>query len=187
MICIQETWLEDQSAQNENYSLEGKNNVFANAGRGKGVAIYFPEEFQPIPRRVMEAQFQIVGVKSDKMTLFNVYRSKPAKHHEIVRELQSMIERESHSEVVLVLGDFNFCERDEKEHPVRRMLLAKGFFSLLDPPVSSHIEGNCLDQVYIKKDEVCTLQFKARVEASSFSDHDQLIVEVTKIDRMVVG
>ena len=67
------------------------------------------------------------------------------------------------------------------------MLLAKGFFSLLDPPVSSHIEGNCLDQVYIKKDEVCTLQFKARVEASSFSDHDQLIVEVTKIDRMVVG
>ena len=188
LICIQETWFEDQSEQNDNYSLEGKTNVFANAGRGKGVAIYFPEEFQPIQRRVMEAQFQIVGVKSDKMAIFNVYRSKPAKHEEIVRDLQDMIEKEGHNnEVVLVLGDFNFCERDEKEHPVRRMLLAKGFSSLLDPPVSSHIEGNCLDQVYIKKGEVCTLQFKARVETSSFSDHDQLIVEVTKIDRMVVG
>ena len=96
-----------------------------------------------------------------------------------------MIERESHnSEVVLVLGDFNFCERDEKEHPVRRMLLAKGFSSLLDPPASSHIEGNCLDQVYIKKDDVCTLKCQARVGTSSFSDHDQLIVEVTKNDRI---
>ena len=159
--------------------------MFANTGRGKGVAIYFPEEFQPIPRRVMETQFQIVGVKSDKMAVFNVYRSKAAKHEEIVRDLQDMIQRESHnSEVVLVLGDFNFCERDEREHPVRRMLLAKGFYSLLDPPVSSHIEGNCLDQVYIKKGDGCTLQCQARVGTSSFSDHDQLIVEVTEMDRI---
>ncbi len=84
--------------------------------------------------------------------------------------------------MVLVLGDFNFCERDEREHPVRRMLMASGFCSLLDPPVSSHIDGNCLDQVYIKKKEACTLQFQAHVGTSSFSDHDQLMVEVTEED-----
>ena len=48
VICIQETWFEEQSEQNANYNLAGKSNVFANAGRGKGTAIYFPEEFQPI-------------------------------------------------------------------------------------------------------------------------------------------
>ena len=65
VICIQETWFEEQSEQNANCNLAGKSNVFANAGRGKGAAIYFPEEFQPIQRRVMESQFQIVSVKQN--------------------------------------------------------------------------------------------------------------------------
>ena len=185
VICIQETWFEDQSEQSEHYTFAGKSNVFANLGRGRGVAIYFPEEFQPIPRRVVEAQFQIVGVKSAKMAIFNVYRSKPAKHEEIVKDLQDMIESEGiNSELVLVIGDFNFCERDEREHPVRRMLLAKGFHSLLDPPVSSHIEGNCLDQVYIKKNDVCALQCEALVGTSGFSDHDCLRVEVKETEAL---
>ena len=95
----------------------------------------------------------------------------------MINELLDILKKIDGHKTILLLGDLNFCEREESGHPLRQMLLGENFASLLSPPVPSHIEGRCLDQVYCRTGEGIQ-ECSAQVGTSSFSDHDALSIKV---------
>ena len=47
------------------------------------------------------------------------------------------------------MGDWNFCQRDDTSHPVKKFLENNGFISGLAKPQATHIQGRCLDQIFV--------------------------------------
>ena len=112
--------------------------------------------------------------------MINIYRSSTcstAQDNELINDLLDILNKIDGHTTILLLGDLNFCEREESGHPLRRMLLGENFASLLSPPMPSHIEGRCLDQVYCRKGEGIQ-DCSAQVGTSSFSDHDAVNIKV---------
>ena len=61
VICIQETWLEDQESEDDRYLPEGFKGFFCCQGRGKGLAIFvrdevYSEHFNASHRAPLEPQ-----------------------------------------------------------------------------------------------------------------------------------
>ena len=180
VICLQETWLEEgKDDQQLQFSLCNKSAFFASGGRGKGVVTYFADQYQPLCKKVKQ-YFQMAAVKSERLVVVNIYRSKEANNEDFISSLMEILNQSVQQEATLILGDFNFCERKDSSHPIRRKLLGQGFKSLLDPPFASHMDGNCLDQAYLRQVENSSQSMCAHVGTCSFSDHDPVIVEVVE-------
>ena len=177
VICLQETWLENGIENDPNFSLPDKSSTFASGGPGKGVAIFFSDQFQPIAT-IVEEHYTMVAVRSEKMVIINIYRSNDTKDHGLNARLVQFLKENIHQEAILVVGDLNFCERSNSNHVIRQALLGENFESLLDPPFASHMDGRCLDQAYLRRGENSNLNFRAHVGTCSYSDHDPVIVEV---------
>ena len=179
ILCFQETWFDASDENNEMYEIEGFTGTFVSIGSGKGVAIYFSPEYSPATS-VARPSYQIATVLSEDICVINLYRSSnssTADDRMLIKDLLDLLTNIDGQKTVLILGDFNFCEREESGHPLRQMLLGENFTSLLCPPVPSHIEGRCIDQVYCKTgnvNQVCS----AQVGTSSFSDHDAVNIKV---------
>merc|ERR1711894_338779 len=186
ILCFQETWLNASDDTNVLYEIEGFTGTFVSIGTGKGVAIYFSSEFSQTTS-VAKPCYQIASVCSEEIFVINIYRSSicsNANDNELINHLLDILNKIDGQKTILVLGDLNFCEREESGHPLRRMLLGKSFASLLSPPAPSHIEGRCLDQVYCRKGEGIQ-DCSAQVGTSSFSDHDAVNIKV-KYDQMEI-
>ena len=180
VICLQETWLEEgNDDRQQKLSINNKSALFASGGRGKGVVTYFTDQYQPLCKKVKQ-YFQMAAVKSERLVVVNIYRSKEANNEDFISSLMEILNQSVQQEATLILGDFNFCERKDSSHPIRRKLLGQGFKSLLDPPFASHMDGNCLDQAYLRQVENSSQSMCAHVGTCSFSDHDPVIVEVVE-------
>ena len=178
VICLQETWLEEGNDDHQQqFSLPNKSALFASGGRGKGVVTYFTDQFQPLCK-IVKQYYQMAAVKSERLTVVNIYRSREAKNEDFISSLMEILNESVQQEATLILGDFNFCERKNSCHPIRQKLLGEDFKSLLDPPFASHMDGNCLDQAYLRRRENSNQDMCAHVGTCSFSDHDPVIVEV---------
>ena len=179
ILCFQETWFYANDNSNELYEIDGFTGTFVSNGTGKGVAIYFSSEFSQTTS-VAKPCYQIASVCSEEIFVINIYRSSicsNANDKELINDLLDILNKIDGQKTILVLGDLNFCEREESGHPLRRMLLGKNFASLLSSPAPSHIEGRCLDQVYCRTGEGIQ-DCSAQVGTSSFSDHDALSIKV---------
>ncbi len=186
ILCFQETWFYANDNSNELYEIDGFTGTFVSNGTGKGVAIYFSSEFSQTTS-VAKPCYQIASVCSEEIFVINIYRSSicsNANDNELINDLLDILNKIDGQKTILVLGDLNFCEREESSHPLRRMLLGKNFASLLSPPAPSHIEGRCLDQVYCRTGEGIQ-DCSAQVGTSSFSDHDAVNIKV-KYDQMEI-
>ena len=187
ILCFQETWFDASDENNEIYEIDGFTGTFVSNGSGKGVAIYFSPEFSQATS-VAKPKHQIASVCSEELFVVNVYRSSTsstANDNELINDLLDILRKIDGKKTILLLGDLNFCEREEDRHPLREMLLGENFASLLCPPVPSHIEGRCIDQVYCRTGEGYQ-DCSAQVGTSSFSDHDAVNIKVKYDDQMDV-
>ena len=80
-----------------------------------------------------------------------------------------------YDKTVLVLGDFNFCYLDNILNPTKKYLREKNFEQLIKEP--THIEGNLLDQAYIRDTEN---RFKVTGETQGkfYTDHKALNIVI---------
>ena len=179
ILCFQETWFAASDESNEIYKIDGFTGNFVSIGTGKGVAIYFSSKFSHA-NSVAKPSYQIASVCSEEIFVINIYRSSTsstANDNELINDLLDILNKIDGHKTILLLGDLNFCEREEGDHPLRQMLLGENFESLLSPPVPSHIEGRCIDQVYCRTGEG-NQECSAQVGTSSFSDHDAVNIRV---------
>ena len=123
----------------------------------------------------------MAAVSRKDLTVINLYRSANANTEELILDFLAMIEHFDGQQTIVLCGDFNFCEREDKLHAFRKLLLEKGFKSLLNPPQATHQEGRCLDQAYCRFGEPIRFLCTAHVGTSSFSDHDAIMVKIRHI------
>ena len=123
----------------------------------------------------------MAAVSRKDLTVINLYRSANANTEELILDFLALIQHFDDQQTVVLCGDFNLCEREDKLHAFRKMLLEKGFNSLLKPPQATHQEGRCLDQAYCKLGEPMRFLCTAQVGTSSFSDHDAIMVRIRHI------
>ena len=184
-ICLQETWLNEGEESAETYNLQDKTASYVSVGNSRGIANYFSSKFVE-GMKIAKPNYQLAAIESQDIMIINIYRSSGPFEADFNEDFTNVFESNHGQSIILAIGDFNFCEREEPHHPMREMLVKKGFQSLLyqvpgsteKRSIGTHIKGRCLDQVYqwsrYGKYDSCT----ASVWTSSFSDHDPIFVEI---------
>jgi exonuclease III len=165
VICVQETWLPPDASSDE-YKIDGFQHHFTNAGRGKGICIYFSAVFT-FSLDLNCEKYQLSKITSDKLDIINVYRSSNAPPKFIV-DLTSFI---TPGKLTYITGDFNICYLTEKSHQVVQTLHEMGFSQLVQHP--THSAGRLLDHFYTNGTEK---DLALQQEAPYYSDHDVLFV-----------
>ena len=77
------------------------------------------------------------------MDIINIYRSDKASDR-FLYELEKIIQFDK---TVLVCGDFNYCHKNETQHPVNIFFKQRNFTQLVNE--ATHREGRVLDHSYM--------------------------------------
>ena len=159
IICLQGIWLENDEAIDDlkipNYDL-----YLNSKGRGKGVAAYCRKDIFRHEIDIKRENMQISKYSSDNLDIIVIYRSQQGSYddlNQIIEEIKT--EEKPH----LVLGDLNFCYLDNPNNPTRKYLENQRFAQIITNP--THIEGNLLDQAYLKDDHgelECTTELHSK-------------------------
>ena len=170
MICVQETWLEQDEDESE-YHIDGYQAHFNSQGRGKGIAVYTKaSKFMHVIDWRSDS-LQMSKLSSDSLDVIVVYRSQEEPFLSLTTNLQTML---SPQKTTLVVGDINFCYIN-KSNQFSVFLETSEFQQLAK--TATHIEGALLDQAYFKR---VGGGDPAHVELFSnyYSDHDTVTVLV---------
>ena len=180
IILLQETSFTSDMNPDSGYDL-GSNYLkhFNSQGKGKGVAVYYSPDFQ-VTRQNEKETYQMSTIESVKLVITNVYRSNNASLNfcKDLRILLDSMEDKNH----LIMGDFNFCLRNEPNHNVKLLLEKHGYkpvnLVMHQPPQSTHMKGRCLDQAWIKI--ACeNIQVEGySIKTCVYSDHEKTEVQI---------
>ena len=175
LILLQETSLQSDHSHEEQLAIEGKQSHFNSIGHRKGLAIYFTDNF--LQRSAITKQtHQISSVSSSNLCVVNVYRSKQA-GYQFNHDLETFISEPGLD--YILLGDWNFCCRDETNHSVLLLLQKHSFSMGFDPPIATHNQGRCLDQIYYRFSNNSTTKLIAcQISPCYFSDHDAISISI---------
>ena len=169
VICLQETWLAPDSDHGNKFDLENLQCHLNSYGIGKGIATYYNNDFS-LERDIASSTYQVTKVSSSEYIIINVYRSKSA-NKDFISVLNELFEFDK---TMVLCGDFNYCFQEEGSHPILKFLNDKKFKQIVNG--STHIEGRCLDHVYIYDSLISsTKTFFSEVSCCYYSDHDRTI------------
>ena len=167
VICLQETWLEEEETDQTRYQLDGYKSYFNCQGRGKGLVTFTRGDKWTLEADVKEPLLQITKLSGENMDVLNVYRSQGQPFQAAVHHLQALVNLEK---TTLILGDLNFCFK-ENSNVLTEYLANQGFQQLVT--TATHIEGRLLDQAHLRGVEV---EVEVETMAEYYSDHDLVTV-----------
>ena len=174
IICLNETWQEDdtiaENLKDSHYKVKANSR-----GRGKGIATYFNNTIFQHAFDVKEDNMQLSKFKSPILDIIVLYRSQGGSFKDLNHFIQQM---ESEEKPTLVVGDFNFCFRDEPSNPTKLFLIRKSYLQLIHEP--THLEGHILDQAYIR-DPSRALQWTSELHSKYYTDHKCLAITIKKV------
>jgi hypothetical protein len=173
VLLLQETSLTNNLGDNHRFNLEGKMCHFNSSGHRKGLATYFTPDFSVLLDKT-HGRFQMTSISNGELIITNVYRSKDA-GRDFLQSLESFIQDKS--KVHIFMGDWNFCQRDEALHKVKVFLEKNGFISGFTTPQATHIQGRCLDQIFVRFPGD-PLDFESSVKVCIYSDHEPISMKI---------
>ena len=173
VICLQETWLEDEIEASE-FKIENYQLHLNSYGRGKGIAIYFKEGTVRHESDIKEEHLQLTKFTSDLIDLVVIYRSQSCNHKHLTQILESLIDKEK---PLMVLGDFNFCFLEKSLNCTRQFLNKHSFSQLVHEP--THIEGNLLDQALVRDTKKIN-KYTIELHSKYYTDHKGLAVVIKR-------
>ena len=92
IIALQETWC-DPLQENTHLAIPGYHMHFESAGRGKGVATFFKDEFK-VTATVNAITHQMIKVSRNDVHVINVYRSKGADNQQFFLDQSVQFEKD---------------------------------------------------------------------------------------------
>ena len=113
----------------------------------------------------------VTGVQNLLELMWNL----PAGKQVFLESLTSFIEDKSKTHILM--GDWNFCQRDDASHPVKIFLENNGFISGFAKPQATHIQGRCLDQIFVRFAGE-PLDFESSVKVCIYSDHEPISMKI---------
>ena len=169
VICIQETWLGSNEENSCLYQLPNYKSHFVSQGRGKGIVTFYSDNFVAV-KAVNDPLFQMSKIVSPNLSIINVYRSEKA-GKKFLEELRNLI---SFDRTLIICGDFNYCNKEQQNHPVNKLLKEMNFIQVVQD--ATHREGRMLDHVYLFfKEPHNTNDFECKVTGCYYSDHDKVV------------
>ena len=173
IICLQETWLEDDAATDDleiaNYDLH-----LNSSGKGKGIAIYFKKKQFSHKCDIKKENMQLSKFTSKIVDIVAIYKSQQESDANLNQALKAMT---NSRKPVLVIGDFNFCYLHGSPNSTKKYMNENRFLQLVSEP--THIEGNLLDQAHLR-DVTGNLESKAEVQSKYYTDHKSINIIIKK-------
>ena len=123
-ICLQETWLNSEEELAETYNLQDKTASYVSVGDSRGVANYFSSKFVE-GMKIAQPNYQIAAIESKEIMIINIYRSSGPFEANFTDDFTTVFESNHGQNIIIAIGDLNFCEREEANHQVREILQKK--------------------------------------------------------------
>ena len=167
-IGLAETHLE----QNFELSLQGYDQILANAGKGKGTASFFKRHLFSGATKHVATLFSANLVRGACIDVVILYLSQGFKFEEVKALLEDWI---SVDKETAILGDLNW--HYEGDHKMKDWLLRLGFIQLIKS--ATHEQGSILDHVYINQ-KLIERGCHTTQHSVHFTDHDLITLFVQK-------
>ena len=142
IICLQETWLENEDKNG--YGVNGYELHLNSQGRGKGLAIYFKKDIFKHETDVKKPNLQMSKMSTEQVDVIVVYRSQNENFKSVKNHIETMI---NFNKTTIIVGDLNYCHKSDKNE------LSEYFKEkLFEQQVknATHIQGGVLDQVQFR-------------------------------------
>ena len=179
IICLQETWLEDDMIFDDliipNYDLHLNSN-----GKGKGIAIYFKKDTLQHEIDIKKETMQLSKFSSSTIDIVVIYRSQGGNHNDLKENLATLMSKDKPQ---LVIGDFNYCYLENSSNSTKKYLQENAFNQLITEP--THIEGNLLDHAHVR-DVQGMYNYSTEVHSKYYSDHKGLAIIVKKVCTYII-
>ena len=75
--------------------------------------------------KIAQPNYQIAAIESKEIMIINIYRSSGPFEANFTDNFTTVFESNHGQNIIIAIGDFNFCEREEANHQVREILLKK--------------------------------------------------------------
>ena len=174
IMILAETWI-SKTTDKRKYELEEFEDHLNNSGRGKGLAIFFKQEFQHICD-LNEDHISITKMGSKDIDIIAIYRSKDGILTKLVNNLQDLI---NFSKTTLVIGDINICSSEKPNNQLKIFLQDMKFKQIVNQ--ATHIDGGHIDHCYFKNmgnyEEVPVVEIIPKY----YSDHEAIYIALKKI------
>ena len=171
VICLQETWLEEDLPNTDEFKLEGMTLCLNNVGRGRGIATFINGSFKK-EINVNDQTYQISVVTSEARSVLNIYRSGEADVNKLTQDIQRIICQESfQNKEIIITGDINICYISDTDSELFKVLHSLQFKQLVMKP--THVMGGLIDQVYVRNPLNI---YEVIHQTIPFMDHDMLHV-----------
>ena len=114
ILCLQETWLNEDEEEQPHYQLEGYTSFFLSQGRGKGVAVYARTglKIQDMQHH-SSTHLQMVKISLGGLEVITLYRSKEEPLNSVAHHLQNLLSKTTST---LLIGDINYCFLKEQNY-----------------------------------------------------------------------
>ena len=113
ILCLQETWLNEDEEEENRYKLEGYTSCFLSQGRGKGIAVYVRRGLKlNDTQHHSSTHLQMLKICLNGLDIISIYRSKEEPFFSAVRHLQNLLHK---TNPTLLIGDVNFCFTEQNE------------------------------------------------------------------------
>ena len=148
--------------------------IFKNIGRGKGLAVYYKQEFQHICD-LNEDKISITKMASEDIDIVAIYRSNEGKLVNLVNILHDLIDC---SKTTLVIGDINICNSEKPKNKLKIFLEDKEFKKIVNE--ATHIDGGHIDHGFILNKGNYEETIIVEIVPKYYSDHDALCISLKK-------
>ena len=173
VICLQETWLEDdtilENLKISNYQLHLNSN-----GKGKGIAIYYKKYALKHEIDIKEENMQLSKFTSSNIDILVLYRSQGGNPNDLMMKIAELTSRKKPN---LVIGDFNFCYLENSSNSTKKYLKENDFKQIIAEP--THIEGNLLDQAHVRDVQQIN-KYSTEIHSKYYTDHKGLAIMIQK-------
>ena len=173
VICLSETWLENDHNDLDSFNIDGYSLETLNSGRGRGVAMYIQNSVNYERIFASNDQFDILAIRTTgntEMLITVIYKPVGTSQRNFSSEISDLLTQFEtlDTNYTVIVGDFN---HDLLKHPPIPAFVK--YNQLIQQPTTS--KGTLLDHIYIKP---LPQQYNSSPITTHYSYHDPTFVAI---------
>ena len=173
-MIFAETWIPESLKNSIDFVLEDYSLHLNSHGRGKGLAVFFKQEFGSVFDMNQE-KLNLTKISSKEIDIIGIYQSRDCNIDSTIENFEKLIDFEK---TTLVVGDFNICNQKNPENKVKTYLTDRKFKLLVS--TATHIEGGHIDQAYAFNVGNYVENPIVEIIPKYYSDHEAICISWSK-------
>ena len=176
-MILEETWIHGNAEVSSKYELKSYETHLNSSGRGRGLAVFYKEEYETISDH-NEENIDITKIQSEDLDVIAIYRRKEGSLSSLIEKIHNII---NWSKSTLIIGDMNICNKKMKKNEFRKFLEERAFKQIINK--ATHIDGGHINHAYVFN--IGNFEDTPEVELipKYYSDHDAICISWKKLDQ----